>query len=85
MSVRRRWLVALCITGLIAGFGGIRAYRLFDDSLTRGLEEEKSYTRHAMEYHRAHPNKRPGDLVLEVWSDADYIAHLANQQHPIGE
>jgi hypothetical protein len=70
---------------LIAGFGGIRAYRLFDDSLTRGLEEEKSYTRHAMEYHRAHPNKRPGDLVLEVWSDADYIAHLANQQHPIGE
>lgn len=80
MSLRCRWLVTLSIVGL-AILGGIKAYRLFDESLTRGLEEEISYTRHAMEYHRTHPNKRSGDLVLEVWSDADYIAKLVNQQH----
>jgi hypothetical protein len=38
-----------------------------------------------MEYHRTHPDKRQGDSVLEVWSDADYIAQLVDQQHPQGE
>lgn len=88
MSVRRRWWIT-CIAGLAAVLGGVTAYRFFVNSftpsLTRGLEEEKSYSRHAMEYHRAHPNKRQGDSVLEVWSDADYIAQLVNQQHPHGE
>jgi hypothetical protein len=46
----------------------------FISSLNRGLEEEKSYTRHAMEYHREHPEMRRGDSVLDTWSDADYIA-----------
>ena len=86
MNARRRWLVT-CIAGLAAVLGGMAAYRLFLDSnsLNRALEEEKSYSRHAMEYHRTHPDKRPGDSVLEVWSDADYIAQLVNQQHPRGE
>ena len=45
-----------------------------DSSINRGLEEEKSYSRHAMEYHRHHPDKRAGDTVLETWSTADYVA-----------
>lgn len=54
-----------------------------DSSLNRGLEEEKSYTRHAMEYHRQHPEKRPGNTVLETWSTADYIAQaVADQKVP---
>ncbi len=44
-------------------------------SLNKGLEEVmKSYTRHAMEYHRDHPDKRNGDRVLEVQVTADYVA-----------
>jgi len=54
-----------------------------DSSVNQGLEEEKSYTRHAMEYHRQHPEKRRGDKVLEVWSTADYIAQaVASQRIP---
>jgi hypothetical protein len=45
-----------------------------DSFINRGLEEEKSYSRHAMEYHRHHPDKRAGDTVLETWSTADYVA-----------
>jgi hypothetical protein len=48
--------------------------------LNKGLEEEKSYTRHAMEYHRDHPNKRKGNRVLETWSTADYIAQAVERQ-----
>jgi hypothetical protein len=54
-------------------------------SLNRGLEEEKSYTRHAMEYNRQHPEKRPGDAVLETWSTADYIAQAAVDQKSPGD
>lgn len=57
----------------------------FDESLTRGLEEEKSYTRHAMEYHREHPDKRRGDSVLDAWSAADYIALDVAKQKLKGE
>jgi hypothetical protein len=46
-----------------------------NSSMNQGLEEEKSFTRHAMEYHRQHPDKRRGDLVLETWSTTDYVAH----------
>jgi hypothetical protein len=53
-------------------------------SLDTALEEEKSYTRHAMEYHRQHPEKRKGDEVLEVWSTADYIAQSVIAQHRVG-
>jgi hypothetical protein len=57
----------------------------FDKSLNRGLEEEKSYTRHAMEYHREHPEKRRGDSVLDTWSAADYIALDVTKQKLKGE
>ena len=56
----------------------------FEESLNRGLEEEKSYTRHAMEYHRKHPDQRHGDGVLEVWSQADYLAQAVANQHLSG-
>lgn len=52
-----------------------------DQHLTEGLEEEKSYTRKAMEYHRQHPDQRREDKVLEAWSAADYVAtEVAKQQ-----
>lgn len=57
----------------------------FDESLTKGLEEEKSYTRHAMEYHREHPDKRLGDSVLETWSAADYVAIAVDKQSEQGD
>lgn len=54
-----------------------------NSSLTQGLEEEKSFTRHAMEYHREHPDVRRGDPVLETWSTTDYIAQaVANANIP---
>ncbi len=66
-------VIGLCCASLIALLG-LTACKRAEDSLTRGLEEEKSYSRHAMEYHREHPDKRRGDNVLETWSQADYIA-----------
>jgi len=59
--------------------------RRSNEPLTRGLEEEKSYTRHAMEYHREHPDKRRGDSVLETWSAADYITLDVAKQKLKGE
>jgi hypothetical protein len=56
-----------------------------ENSLNTALEEEKSYSRHAMEYHRQHPEKRQGDSVLEVWSTADYIAQSIIEQHRAGD
>jgi hypothetical protein len=56
----------------------------FNESLNRGLEEEKSYTRHAMEYHREHPDQRRGDTVLEVWSKADYTAQSVEKESIAG-
>lgn len=55
-----------------------------DSSMNKGLEEEKSYTRHAMEYHRLHPESRRGDQVLETWSTADYIAQVVASQRISG-
>jgi hypothetical protein len=56
----------------------------FNRSLTTGLEEEKSYTRHAMEYHRQHPNKRHSG-VLDAWSESDYIAVAVVKQNLDGQ
>ena len=56
-----------------------------EESLTRGLEEEKAYTRHAMEYHREHPDKRRGDSVLDTWSAADYVALAVARQKLKGD
>jgi hypothetical protein len=89
--MNRRWLrliayaTAYAVVLFLAVFLAIRGYRVFNDSLTRGLEEEKSYTRHAMEYHRTHQDQRKGDEVLEVWSDADYIAQLVANQNSAGQ
>jgi len=38
-----------------------------------------------MEYHRQHPEKRPGDQALEVWSTADYIAQSVIARHSAGD
>ena len=55
-----------------------------DSSMNKGLEEEKSYTRHAMEHHRLHPESRRGDKVLETWSTADHIAQAVASQRASG-
>jgi hypothetical protein len=73
-------VLALLSAVIGTSFGCSRLER----SLDTGLEEEKSYTRHAMEYHRQHPEKRQGDEVLEVWSAADYIAQSVIKQHRVG-
>ena len=85
MRSRWVWLGAIAVSLTIVLFVITRDYSAFNKSLTRGLEEEESYTRRAMEYHREHPDKRKGDLVLEVWSEADYIAQAVEQQGPAGE
>jgi hypothetical protein len=62
------------IPALLLAFLAIAGCGRFNESLTRKLEEEKSYTRQAMEQHRVHPDNRRGDSVLDAWSEADYIA-----------
>jgi hypothetical protein len=57
----------------------------FEQHLNRSLEEEKSYTRHAMEYHRQHPDQRRGDGVLDSWSQMDYIAVAVAGQNQEGD
>ena len=52
--------------------------------MTRELEEDKSYTRHVVEYHRKHPNKR-NDTVTVTWSEADYVAMAVVKQNLEGE
>src|SRR5260370_28302867 len=48
---------------------------IFTQGLNQGLEEEKSYTRRAMEAYRKNPNAFHGNKnVLEAWSKSDYIA-----------
>jgi hypothetical protein len=64
---------------------GAVLFRACDSSLNKRLEEEKSYTRHAMEYHREHPSKRAGDRVLETWSTADYIAQAVKGQNVVSD
>jgi hypothetical protein len=55
-----------------------------NDKLTRELEEEKSYTRNAMERYRRDPGFFQGDKdVLENWSRMDYVA-VAVVQHDTG-
>ena len=85
--MQKGWLTftAFAVVLLAALFLAVRGFRAFNDSLTRGLEEEKSYTRHAMEFHRTHPDKRKGDQVLEVWSDADYIARSVAEHNSTGQ
>lgn len=77
-------VIGLCCASLFV-LVAVTACKRMEDSLTRGLEEEKSYSRHAMEYHRDHPDERRGDNVLETWSQADYIAVNTTKQKLSGE
>jgi hypothetical protein len=79
-----RTLVAVSLLTLISALV-LSGCDKAEQSLTRALEEEKSYTRHAMEYHREHPDKRRGDTVLDTWSAADYIAVDVVKQDLPGE
>src|SRR6267378_609259 len=77
----RDLLRATIFFGIILIPGGCS---LIDRSITRSLEEDKSYKRHVVEYHRKHPNKR-NDGVTVTWSTADYIAMAIAKQNLQGE
>src|SRR2546425_926635 len=77
----RDLLRASILLGIILIPGGCSQ---IDRSITRSLEEEKSYTHHVVEYHRKHPNKR-NDGVTVTWSTADYVAMAIAKQKLEGE
>ncbi len=53
----------------------------FTQRLNQGLQDEKSYTRHAMETYRKNPGAFRGNKsVLETWSKSDYIALAVAQE-----
>ncbi|SRR6266446_2171963 len=53
----------------------------FTQGLNQGLQDEKSYTRHAMEAYRKNPGGFRGNKsVLETWSRSDFIALAVAQQ-----
>jgi len=53
-----------------------------NENLNRGLEEEKSYTRAAMEKYRRDPKVFQGNPdVLEIWSRMDYVAAAVAKQN----
>ena len=80
-----RKFVFLVSATLLLAIAVTWAWRKFNESLGKGLEEEKSYTRHAMEYHREHPDQqRMGTDVLETWSKADYIAEAVEKHGNTG-
>jgi len=57
----------------------------FTQSLNQGLEDEKSYTRHAMETYRKNPRVfRQNKSVLETWSRSDYVAVAVARQNKPG-
>lgn len=57
----------------------------FTQGLNQGLEDEKSYTRHAMETYRKNPKLfHQNKSVLETWSRSDYIAVAVAQQNKPG-
>jgi hypothetical protein len=62
------------LAGVVFCVACVVAWNRYGDSLVRGMEVEHSYSRTAMEYHRAHPNHRRGDPILDTWSTADLIA-----------
>src|SRR5258708_28857938 len=53
-----------------------------NESLNKGLQEEKSYTRAAMEKYRKDPTyfKESSPSVLDNWSRMDYVATAAAKQ-----
>ena len=77
----RDLLRASILLGIILIPGGCSQ---FNRSITRSLEEDKSYSRHVVEYHRKHPNKR-NDAVTVTWSTADYVAMAIAKQKLEGE
>lgn len=85
MSTPLRQFITLLFRAYVLALVILSGCQKIEKSLTKGLEEEKSYTRHAMEYHREHPDKRRGDSVLDTWSAADYIALNVAKQNLPGE
>jgi hypothetical protein len=58
----------------------------YAQSLNQGLQNEKSYTRHAMEAYRKNPRAFQGNKsVLDTWSRSDYIAIAVAQQQKGGK
>jgi hypothetical protein len=69
------------ITALVAGLPSS-----CERNLNKGLQEEKSYTRAAMEKYRQDPKYFHGCCpgVLENWSRMDYVSHAIEQQKTAG-
>lgn len=69
----------------LALMGSMFSCQKFTQSLNQGLEDEKSYTRHAMETYRKNPKVfHENKSVLETWSRSDYIALAVAQQKKPG-
>lgn len=70
-------LISVAVITLLAGM-----YFACEKDLNRGLQEEKSYTRAAMEKYRQDPSVFRGSSpdVLEIWSRADYVATAVARQ-----
>jgi len=82
---RRAWDAASLLSSALFIALTVFGCGRFNESLSRGQEEEKSYTRHAMEYHRAHPDdQRQGAAILETWSKADYVAQAVEKRSKPG-
>jgi len=80
MQFHMRISIALLVL-VIEMFSGEK----FTQGLNQGLEEEKSYTRHAMEAYRKNPNTfQENKNVLDAWSKSDYIAVTVAQQKKHG-
>lgn len=76
----RMTIISLALVGAMFGHGW------FTQGLNEGLQDEKSYTRHAMENYRKNPEAfRESKNVLETWSRSDYIALAVAQQKKAGK
>jgi hypothetical protein len=56
--MRRRGSVPYALIAIFAAFPAIVGFKVFNNSLPRGLEEEKSYARCAMEYDNESARKK---------------------------
>jgi hypothetical protein len=72
------------VLGLAILFAGMRSG--CEGELNRGLQEQKSYTRAAMEKYRQDPKVFQGSSpdVLEIWSRMDYVATAVAQRDTPG-
>jgi hypothetical protein len=73
-------LLLLCICGAVYLFSPA-----FESSLTRGLEEEKSYFEHAGTSFQLRPELRGQEGNLETWDKAEAIASVIQRQNLNGQ